>query len=138
MNRIFVDTWAWYALTDAAEESHLQAQQASEQLLHANYTLVTTNFVLDEAVTLIHYNLHHAAAVRFWHMVQSLVQDGLVELVRVSEKQEAAAWAIMEQYEDQDFSYTDCTSFAVMRELELNQVFTADHHFATMGFILVP
>ncbi|MGC8959731.1 MAG: type II toxin-antitoxin system VapC family toxin [Chloroflexia bacterium] len=101
-------------------------------------TSFTTNFVLDETITLIRYNMHHAAAVRFRHMLQSLIEDGLVELVRVDEAQEDAAWSIFEQYSDQDFSYTDCTSFAVMRQLGLTHVFTADHHFATMGFVLLP
>lgn len=71
-------------------------------------------------------------------MVQSLIEDGLVELVRVDESHEEVAWDILEQYSDQDFSYTDCTSFAVMRQLGLTHAFTLDHHFATMGFILLP
>ena len=131
MNRVFVDTWAWYALTDVADSSHTLAQQTNEHLLDDQYTFVTTNFVLDEAITLIRYNMHHTAAVRFRHMMQSLIEDGLVELVRIGEDQEAAAWDIFERYNDQDFSYTDCTSFAVMRQLDLTHAFTADHHFAT-------
>jgi len=43
----------------------------------------------------------------------------------------------MSQIFDQAFSYTDCTSFAVMRDLSLNDAFTADHHFATAGFVPV-
>ncbi len=138
MNKVFVDTWAWYALTDVADASHALAQQTNERLLDGKYTFVTTNFVLDEAITLIRYNMHHAAAVRFWQMLRSLIEDGLVELVRVDQAHEDAAWEVFEQYSDQDFSYTDCTSFAVMRQLGLTNVFTADHHFATMGFILLP
>ncbi len=138
MNRVFVDTWAWYALTDSADADHPLAQLANEQLLDEGSTFVTTNFVLAEAVTLIRYNLHHSAAVRFRHTVQQLVEDDLVSLVRVEETDESAAWEIFEQYSDQKFSYTDCTSFAVMRRLGLTRAFTADHHFATLGFILVP
>jgi predicted nucleic acid-binding protein len=106
MNKVFVDTWAWYALTDAADSSHALAQQTNERLLDDKHTFVTTNFVLDEAITLIRYNMHHAATVRFRQMVQSLIEDGLVELVRVDETHEEAAWDILEQYSDQDFSYT--------------------------------
>ncbi len=138
MRPIFVDTWAWYALTVTADRDHEIARLANEELLNAGNTLVTTNFVLDEALTLIRYHLHHAAAVRFWHRVQQLADDGLVQLLRVDEAQEAAAWKFFEQYTDQSFSYTDCTSFAVMRALNLTHVFTADQHFSIMGFVLVP
>ena len=41
-------------------------------------------------------------------------------------------------YRDKDFSFTDCTSFAVMRELRLTHALTVDRHFRQMGFELVP
>jgi predicted nucleic acid-binding protein len=106
--------------------------------LDEGHTFVTTNFVLAEAITLIRYNLHHTAAVRFWHTLQQLIDAELVDLVRVNEIHEITAWEIFEQYDDQKFSYTDCTSFAVMRDRSLTRAFTADRHFSTMGFLLVP
>ena len=137
-DRIFVDTWAWYALTDRSDTNHLRAQSTNDALLDAGHTFVTTNFVLAETITLIRYNLHHAAAVRFRTTVHQLVDARLIELVRIDEAHEAVAWEIFEKYHDQKLSYVDCTSFAVMRALKLTHVFTADHHFATLGFILVP
>jgi len=138
MSKVFVDTWAWYALADASDADHELARLANEQLLSDGYTFVTTNFVLDEAITLIRYKLDHSAAAHFRRTLQQLTDAGLVELARVDETHEAAAWEIFERYSDQKFSYTDCTSFAVMRALSLTQAFTADNHFATLGFILVP
>jgi predicted nucleic acid-binding protein len=137
MNRIFVDTWAWYALADTRDPDHEAAQQANERLMDQGHTFVTTNFVLAETVTLIRYHLHHAAAVRFWHALHELIAAGLVELVRASEAQECAAWEIFERYTDQMFSFTDCTSFAIMGDLGLTYAFTADRHFATCGYVLV-
>ena len=93
--------------------------------------------MLSETVTLIRYHLHHQAAVRFWKTLHALVDAELVQFVRVTELHEIAAWEIFEHYADQKFSYTDCTSFAVMRDLGLQQVFTADRHFATLGFTLL-
>ena len=138
MNQVCVDTWAWYALADQTDADHELAQLANEELLDAGYTFITTNYVLDEALTLIRYNVNHAAAVKFWHTLQQLIAARLVILVRVDEDQETAAWQIFEQYADQEFSYTDCTSFAVMRVLKLTHVFTGDGDFATMGFTVVP
>jgi hypothetical protein len=89
-------------------------------------------------VTLVRYKLYHEVAVQFWKTTRRLIESGLVELLRVSEAHEERAWTIFEQFADQDFSFTDCTSFAVMQELKLSQVFTGDQHFSTMGFVIVP
>ena len=138
MNIIFVDTWAWYALADTRDQHHTIAQIANDELLNKGYTFVTTSFVLSETLTMIRYNLGHTAAVQFWRQLQELIADELIEYVHVDEAVERLAWQIFEQYADQDFSFTDCTSFAVMRQRKLTHVFTADHHFRTMGFMLTP
>jgi predicted nucleic acid-binding protein len=137
MNKVFVDTWAWYALADATDAEHARAQATNDRLLNEGDVFVTSNFVLAEAITLIRYHLHHAAAVHFHQLLQQLVAGGLVEVVRISEEHEANAWSIFEKYSDQKFSYTDCTSFAVMQEHNLADVFTGDHHFSVMGFTLI-
>jgi predicted nucleic acid-binding protein len=138
MSRVFVDTWAWYALADKSDADHDLAQLTNDELLDAGHTFVTTNFVLDETLTLIRYNLSHAAAVKFRRTLDRLIAARLVQFIRVGEDHEAAAWQVFERYADQEFSYTDCTSCAVMRALKLTHVFTGDGHFAAMGFITVP
>lgn len=107
-------------------------------MLDAAHTFVTTNFVLDETLTLIRYNTSHATAVKFRRTLDRLIAARLVQFVRIGEDHEAAAWRTFERYADQEFSYTDCTSFSVMRALKLTHVFTGDGHFATMGFVVVP
>jgi predicted nucleic acid-binding protein len=42
------------------------------------------------------------------------------------------------RYRDKDFSFTDCTSFIVMRELKLREALTTDHHFLQAGFVIKP
>jgi len=138
ISRIFVDTWAWYALTDTNDADHAIAEETNARLLNEGSTFVTTNYVLSESVTLVRYKLYHSVAVRFWEMTHQLVESGLVELIRVSPAQEDIAWTIFKQYTDQDFSFPDCTSFAAMQEQNISHVFTGDHHFETMGFIVVP
>jgi len=51
---------------------------------------------------------------------------------------EAQAEAILRHYSDQDFSYTDAVSFAVMRQRGIAEAFAFDNHFLTAGFTLVP
>jgi len=50
---------------------------------------------------------------------------------------EAQAVVILRRYKDQDFSYVDAVSFAVMQQREISEAFAFDHHFTTAGFTRV-
>jgi len=41
-------------------------------------------------------------------------------------------------YNDKDFSFTDCTSFALMERLKIKTAFSFDAHFTQYGFIRIP
>ncbi len=45
---------------------------------------------------------------------------------------------MFEQYDDKKFSFTDCTSFVVMRKTGISEVFEFDRHFEQMRFTLRP
>jgi uncharacterized protein len=42
------------------------------------------------------------------------------------------------RYRDKDFSFTDCTSFILTRDLKLREALTTDHHFGQAGFGIKP
>jgi predicted nucleic acid-binding protein len=81
------------------------------------------------ALTLSH--LGRAAALQ---VIQELV-DGEMRVIRVRPADERRARAILQQYGDKDFSYTDATSFAIMERLGIGTAFTFDEDFHQYGFI---
>ncbi len=56
---IFVDTSAWYALLDKNDSDHASAVKFKESLTHS---LVTTNYIADETITLSKNRLGHKIA----------------------------------------------------------------------------
>ncbi len=58
-------------------------------------------------------------------------------IVRVSQRDEQQAQAIILRYDDKNFSYTDATSFAVMERLRIGPAFTFDHNFAQYGIEMI-
>jgi len=48
-----------------------------------------------------------------------------------------AGAAMFRKYKDKEWSFTDCVSFAVMRELRVRDACTTDHHFKQAGFMLL-
>jgi predicted nucleic acid-binding protein len=124
---IFVDTSAWYATIDKNDRDHMAAVAKIQNLDHP---LVTSNYIFDETLTLLKTRLNSAIAIQFG---QKLWNQEVATLIRITEEDEARAWAIFRQYEDKGFSFTDCTSFALVERLEVNTIFAFDDHFAQYG-----
>jgi len=132
MERIFVDTGGWYALADANDPNHL----AAVRFMTSNtLPLVTTSYVLDEALTLIKSRLGYGQAV---HVGDSVRTSQLCMLVHVTPDDEDEAWAAFKQYHDKAWSFTDCTSLVVMQRIGIDMAFAFDEHFAQMGFSCEP
>jgi len=68
-------------------------------------------------------------------------RKGLLDVEHVTPERFSRAWRLRLRYHDKPrISFTDLTSFVVMRELELRQVLTGDAHFEQvgMGFVRLP
>ncbi len=135
MNALFVDTAGWVACGDAADPAHRQASAARDHWLEQNGLLVTTDYVADETLTLLRLRAGLRAAETWWDQVAA---SSRLRWEFIDGSRAERARAIFFRYDDKEFSFTDCTSFAVMRELRLRQALTTDRHFAQMGFELKP
>ncbi len=129
---VFVDSSAWLAATDKRDHSHAVIKNWLDA--SRGRRLVTTSFVLDETLTLIRRRLDHESAVKFG---KAIFASSVAQLVQIASVDIESAWRIFQKYKDQDFSFTDCTSFAVMMRLKMTEALALDQHFAVMGFTLV-
>ncbi len=123
------------ACADAADPAHRRASAARDAALETGLALVTTDFVVDETLTLLRVRLGLAAAEAWWRQV-----DGSSRLrwERISVERFDKARQLFFRYRDKRFSFTDCTSFVVMQELKLARALATDRHFRQMGFQAVP
>lgn len=135
MNAAFVDTGGWMACADRADPAHSACAAARDSSLEAGRILITTDFVVDETLTLIRFRLGLAAAGAWWQQI-----DGSARLrwERIENDRFERARSLFFQFRDKDLSFTDCTSIAVMRELKVKTVITTDRHFHQMGFDVLP
>ena len=128
--KVFVDTGAWAALAIAKDEHHSKARLLFESLNEKAIRLVTSDYVLDETLTLIRFRSGHAAAVSAG---RSLLNSSVLRIVPVDRPVWDAAWKIFVRFKDKHWSFTDCTSFAVMDGLEIRDAFAFDAHFQQYG-----
>ncbi len=135
MKLLFVDTAGWMACADAADPKHAQARSARDHWLEQGHFLLTTDYVIDETMTLLRFRLGISAAEEWWHTLSTSprVRHESIDVDRAER-----ARAIFFRYRNKDFSFTDCTSFALMRELRLRVALTTDRHFRQVGLEVVP
>jgi len=124
--KLFIDTGAFIALTDADDENHKAAAAFYRNAKEKGTRFVTTNFVLCETLNYLRARISHNIAVLFR---ENLKKSGFIEIVTVTPSIEDAAFTIFKRYIDKDFSFTDCTSFSIMRSLKLKSAFAFDKHF---------
>ena len=131
MKPVFVDTGGWFAALARRDRDHAAAARF---LRSWQGRLVTTDYVLDETLRLIQTRIDHATAVAF---LDSLERSSALELVFVTSEDHFDARDLFRSRGDKAWSFTDCTSFAVMKRLRLNEALAFDHHFRQAGFHLV-
>ena len=135
MRALFVDTAGWMACADSADPAHRRTCAARDGALETGQTLVTTDFVADETLTLLRLRLGVDAAEAWWQVVN---RSARLRWERIDSDRFEKAREVFFRYRDKDFSFTDCTSFVVMRDIRLTHVITTDRHFRQMGFQPVP
>ncbi len=132
---LFVDSSAWYALADADDKHHHTAEAFLNQALKIYTRLVTSNGVVGETYTLIRTRLGYREA---WEFITRVRSSSQLEMVFINEMIESQAYILLRQFQDQDFSYVDGTSFALMKARRMREAFAYDKHFLTAGFTMLP
>jgi uncharacterized protein len=131
---IFVDTAAFLAIENRRDAHHEEALRYWRSCLEKGKPLVTSDYVLDESYTIIRVRAGHSVAVQFGEAVRA---SRLLRIEHITPEIFEAAWRIFRDFAEHDFSFTDCTSFALMQSLGLESAFTFDSHFARYGRFLI-
>ena len=135
MKALFIDTAGWMACADAADPACLPTRTARDRALERGQLLVTTDYVIDETLTLVCLRLGLTAAEAWWAQVEA---SSRLRVEWVGPARADSARHLFFRHRDKDFSFTDCTSFIVMQELKLREALTTDGHFEQAGFDATP
>ena len=128
---IFVDTGAWFASVVPWDGNHTAAVAWLGQ---NEETLITTDYILDETLTLLRVRKESERALA---LGEQLFGRQLGELYLLQEVDLHEAWRVFRDFTDKEWSFTDCTSKVVMENLGLKTAFAFDRHFRQFGTVQV-
>jgi uncharacterized protein len=136
--KLFVDTWGWLALADRGEPLHPQVTSFYAERTRRTGLVVTSDYVLNELLTIMFSRLPFESASRF---ADSVLRSPFITIERITPERFQKAWELRLKFADTPrISFTDFTSMAAMNELGISDVLTADKRFAQVGmnFRLLP
>jgi uncharacterized protein len=128
---IFVDTGVWFARYVASDADHAEAVA---WFANPPDRLATTDYVVDELLTLLKQRGYADIA---FAVGATLIEGVACHLEYVAPADFARAWITFSTYRDKGWSFTDCTSRAIMERLKIATAFTFDHHFREFGNVNV-
>jgi predicted nucleic acid-binding protein len=129
----FVDSSGIYALLDSDAVEHMAAAEEWNRLADQGTRLRTHSYVLIETAAIVQRRIGMEAAATLHQDVVPLLSVRFVD----RELHRQATTALLAAAR-RKVSLVDWTSFAVMREEHLTDVFAFDGHFAEQGFTLRP
>ena len=128
---LFVDSGGFYALVSPDSERHELAVEIMQAAARERRRAVTTDYIVDETATLLRARGLPKLLAEFFRLTE---ESQALTLEWTSPDRFAAARKFMLKHLDQEFSFTDCVSFVVMKELRLTDALATDNHFRIAGF----
>lgn len=134
MKKIFADTVYWIALLNPNDSYHNIALSVTQQ---QNDTLVvTTDAVLSEFLN------QFTSYGTFWRNaaateIENLLLQESVTVIQSSRELFLQGLILYKSRPDKQYSHVDCMSMVVMKNENINEVLSSDHHFEQEGFSLL-
>ncbi len=127
----FIDTSGFYAILVSTDDRHAEAAEHLKRAAAARRRFVTTDYILDETATLLQARRLEALVPPFF---ESVFASRACRIVWMDAARFGRARAAFLRSLGRGWSFTDCASFVVMRELRLTEALTKDANFEEAGF----
>ena len=134
MEKVFVDTSGWVALFVVNDKNHQKAVSIFEEIKNEKRPIYTSDYCIDETITTILVRGNHQQSVLAG---EALFTSKIIKVVCVSPDYLKAAWELYQKYKDKRFSFTDVTSFIIMKGLNIKKAFAFDREFIQAGIELI-
>lgn len=136
--KIFIDTSAFLAILASDQNLHFQAKEILLELQQQHAIFFTSSFVLSETYTRIIYDLHLKIAEKFHQMIISGEETGFMRVFWLDQLIDEEIYKIYKKFSEHKLSYTDASSYLLVKKFHLDAIFTFDRAFKKVGLSVKP
>lgn len=121
--RIFIDSNYFIALLNPVDTLHEKARLVGEKISTQDLSLVISNFILLEILTVVSQKVGRYAAVQAGNRLR---ENPLIEVIHIDEMLQEDSWNIFQEIVKKDISFVDCSIIAVMKAERIDALLTFD------------
>ena len=126
---VFADTSFFIALLDDGDDMHVDAVIRWRRVAEERLPVVTSNYVVVESCAVLQ---RHIGVVAVRRLVRQILDPVALEWVSRDDHERALDALLVA--DRRQLSIVDCTSFEMMRRLEVRECLAFDRHFEEQGF----
>ncbi len=133
---ILVDADGFVAIVKEDDANHEKARQYYSRIDTLPVNLITTNYVIAEAITVISQRVSHEVAVDFIATVTA--EPSPITILDIDNTfVRKKAIPLFKSQKSKNVSFVDCINMAVLREHDCLCIFSFDAAYKTNGFMLI-
>ncbi len=132
--RLFIDTWGWVTIHNKREPRHAEINAFYRDFRAQEGTIYTTDYVLDETLTLLFRRLSFSLAKKSVVFLDEAIRQGYLYTEWITPERFEQAKELRLRLQDKPkISFTDLMSMVVMKEIGVEEILTDDEHFMQVG-----
>ena len=136
---LFIDSSAYIAFYNKRDKNHDKALSFINKIKNKELGPVifyTSDYIFDETVTTIlalTKNKKYATKIG-----ESIRNSKITRIIKINDEIFDEAWKLFKTYRDKLWSFTDCTSFIIMKKINIKTAFSFDKHYKQAGYEIMP
>lgn len=131
---LFADTSFLIAVYNEKDRNHLQAKQLFDETSNTSLYVIS-DYIFDEVLAVA---LVRAGKDLSSQTGKKILTDERIHMAKADDEIFEKAWFIYQMFEDKNWSFTDCTSYVLMKNLSIGTGLSFDEHFKQFGFKTLP
>ena len=131
MRKIFADSVYWIALINPTDQWRQNAMTVSREL--KDFSIITTDEILTETLNYFAESGEYFRGI-VTREIEKILLNQAVEIADATHENFLNGFELYKNRLDKGYSLTDCISMNIMRERQILDILTHDHHFTQEGF----
>ena len=126
---MLIGTSGWFSILDENDDR----QDAAVAFFRSASRRIAHSYIIDELVSLC--NARRVPRSKVLAFLDELFDDENIRIVWVDESLTKQAFDLLKERPDKSWSLYDAVSFLIMKQENITEALTTDHHFEQAGFV---